>query len=266
MSLQNKCLKVEGTMQRITFRKIVKALIPYGILWFLQRKNKGHTLELCLVDKNLTNVYGQCGEDLLLRLFCETSNNYRGFYVDIGAFHPVTFSNTNYFYKNGWNGINIDANPYSIEEFNKERQRDINIESGVSDQYGELEYYYFGKNSTINTFDKNHALNMEKIHDTKIKEIKRIKVQPINAILERYVPKGQYIDFMTIDVEGYDLKILRSLDFSKYSPGYFLLEDLEATNKGFEVIEKTPLSRFLKEKGYKAVGATHLTILFKKEK
>jgi FkbM family methyltransferase len=255
-------------MRRITLKKIIKWIIPYGIWRILQKiggaDRGGYTLQFRLIDDCSVNFYGQCGEDILLRLFCETSMSYKGFYIDIGAYHPVKFSNTNYFYKNGWNGINIDANPNSIEEFNKERKRDINIESGISDQYGELEYYYFGKTSTMNTFDKNLAEEFTKKYDLKIEEIKKVKVQPINAILDEYISKGQHIDFITIDVEGFEMKILQSLDFSKYSPEYFLLEDLNFASKGFKLMQKSALYRFLKEKGYMAVGTTSLTILFKK--
>jgi FkbM family methyltransferase len=197
-------------------------------------------------------------------LFLKTPSGYKGFYVDIGAYHPIKFSNTYYFYQKGWRGINIDANPHSIKEFNKERSNDINIESGVSENDGELEYYYFGENDTINTFDKILAKQFEIQYDRKIKEIQKIKVEPINSILEKYLPKGQHIDLMTIDVEGFELRIVESLDFEKYSPDYFLLEDLDFANKPFCEMGKSRLYQFLNLKGYMCVGATHLTMLFMK--
>ena len=264
-------------MLKTTFRNVCKALVPYGIIWFFQRKKrelewekekeKGQGLQFRLINRKLlSNVYGQFAEDLLLRLLYEKSPDYKGFYVDIGAFHPVIHSNTHYFYQTGWRGINIDANPHSIQELNKERKRDINVESGVSDQYGELEYYFFDDLDSRNSFDKKTVEEFEKNQDgTKIKEVKKIKVQPINAILEEYLPKGQHIDFMTIDVEGLELKILKSLDFSKYSPDYFLLEDLEFAKKGFEEINKSPLSCFLKEKGYEPIAvARDTTLLYRR--
>ena len=75
----------------------------------------------------LPNIcYSQNGEDLILNRFLENKKN--GFYIDIGAHHPIRFSNTYLFYKKGWRGINIDAMPGSMDLFNKIRSRDINIE------------------------------------------------------------------------------------------------------------------------------------------
>jgi FkbM family methyltransferase len=251
-----------------TLKEIVKTFMPHRFLrlyWkFMKWKdgNKVRTLTITIFDNCPVNYYGQCGEDVLLRLFLATDMNYKGFYVDIGAYHPIYLSNTKYFYENGWNGINIDANPISIKDFNEMRKRDINIESGVSDEYGELEYYYFGETSTINTFDKKQAKSFEGEFGTKVKEIKKVKVQPINDILEKYLPQGQHIDFLTIDVESFEIRILKSFDFEKYAPDFILVEDLNYKN--YVSFQKSHLRIFLKEKGYVAVGKTDLTILFKR--
>ncbi len=68
-----------------------------------------------------------------------------GFYVDVGAHHPLRFSNTYKFYKRGWHGINIDAMPGSMDLFNRLRHRDINLERAVSDSKQILTYYAFNE-------------------------------------------------------------------------------------------------------------------------
>ena len=56
--------------------------------------------------------YSQEGEDMILgKIF---SGQKHGFYVDVGAHHPLRFSNTYLFYLKGWRGINIDAMPGSM--------------------------------------------------------------------------------------------------------------------------------------------------------
>src|SRR4030042_4646353 len=65
--------------------------------------------------------YSQDGEDIVLASFYEEKPGYKGFYVDVGALNPLRFSNTQYFYEKGWRGINIDATPGSMKEFNEIR-------------------------------------------------------------------------------------------------------------------------------------------------
>src|SRR5690348_6806843 len=74
--------------------------------------------------------YSQQGEDLILRILF--SHVDRGFFVDVGAFEPRQFSNTYFFYRRGWRGINIDATPGTVSAFNKLRPRDINVEAAVA--------------------------------------------------------------------------------------------------------------------------------------
>src|SRR5690349_18351333 len=78
--------------------------------------------------------YSQEGEDMVLRRVFE--HKAHGFYVDVGAHHPMRFSNTYFFYRRGWRGINIDARPGSKREFDRARPRDINVECGVAQVAG----------------------------------------------------------------------------------------------------------------------------------
>src|SRR4051812_44497014 len=75
--------------------------------------------------------WAQEGEDLVLRRFFEGQK--KGFYVDVGAHHPHQYSNTFWFYRRGWRGINIDAMPGCMEGFEQHRPGDVNLELAVSD-------------------------------------------------------------------------------------------------------------------------------------
>ncbi|MDR1324376.1 MAG: FkbM family methyltransferase [Candidatus Margulisbacteria bacterium] len=206
--------------------------------------------------------YSQDGEDVILHtLIMETRPNYKGFYVDIGAYHPMRFSNTQMFYEEGWGGVNIDANPNSMIEFNKFRQRDINITAGVSDRPEELDYYVF-EESALNCFDKNRAEELIEI-GWKLKEIIKVKCLSINDILERNFDK-KHIDFITIDVEGMELQILQSLDFQKYAPDFFLIEENDFTNKDFMDYKVTPIYVLLRQHNYIVVAKTMRTVIYKK--
>ena len=93
--------------------------------------------------------YSQNGEDLILNRFLE--NKEKGFFIDVGAHHPIRFSNTYLFYKKGWSGINIDAMPGSMTKFNKIRPKDINIEKGVGIKNDKLIFYQFNERPSQKT-------------------------------------------------------------------------------------------------------------------
>ena len=87
--------------------------------------------------------YSQEGEDLVLhRLF---EGQATGIYVDVGAHHPFRFSNTCLLHTRGWRGINIDATPGSMAQFQRFRPRDVNLELGVAAEPAELEFFEIGR-------------------------------------------------------------------------------------------------------------------------
>jgi hypothetical protein len=221
---------------------------------------------LSAANPYVNEFYSQHGEDVLLQSFLSkklSDKNYTGFYIDIGAHHPMRFSNTYLFYKNGWSGINIDATPGSMKEFNKIRKRDINLEIGISGSFDELEYYSF-QEPALNSFDKN--LSEKRINEgCKLKEIILVKTSPINDILDKYIPPNKHIDFMTIDVEGFDLLVLQTLDFKKYAPDFFVVEDADFVAKDIVEYSKSETYCFLKNKGYKSVARNIMSHIFQRD-
>ncbi len=207
--------------------------------------------------------HSQDGEDIILNsLMNDPMNTHKGFYIDIGAHHPIIYSNTQNFYEKGWTGINIDARPGSMELFNKVRPKDINLEIGISDTGEELLYYSF-EHSVFNSFD-------QKVSEERIKEgiafLKTIpiKTQTINKILEENVPPNKKIDFITMDVEGFELSILEKFDFEKYSPHFFLIEELYLEDSNILHTENSPIYKLLNSKGYIPVGKTKRTLIYQK--
>jgi len=201
-------------------------------------------------------TYAGEGEDLILsKLFNNKSN---GFFIDVGCYHPKINSNTYSFYKKGWKGMNIDANPESTRKFNKLRTRDINLNYGVSLNQSTLEYYKF-KESAINTFS--HELYQERIKIPSIEFIGKEKINtlPLSAILDKHLPPSTEIDFMDIDVEGLDLEVLKSNDWNKYIPKVILVEDQDTSVNSVEELETF---KFLHPKGYKLLAKTFSTLIF----
>ena len=179
-----------------------------------------------IINRYYHKSYSQEGEDMILRRIFE--NNKNGFYVDVGAYHPKLFSNTYFFYKKGWRGINIEPNPESIQLFNAQRYMDINLSVGVSNIPSERIYYMFNE-PALNTFEENIA-KMSSRSGEQYYQIGKIpvKVRRLETILEENLPKDQNIDFISIDVEGHELNVIQSNDWEKFRPKCLLVEVLES--------------------------------------
>ena len=193
--------------------------------------------------------YSQEGEDIILDNIFERKKE--GFYIDIGAYHPFQYSNTMRFYERGWHGLNIDATPGCKNLFNRYRKRDINIEAGITEDNSELIYYIF-KEGALNTFDENRIEQLKSFGYIP-SEKKLIKTHTIMEILDKYVEAGQIIDFMDIDIEGFDEKVISQMDFGKYQPTVILIENLEGRG-----------SVTLENNGYKIIAFTGRSAIYKK--
>jgi len=202
-------------------------------------------------------TWSQEGEDILLdRIFKGKKN---GFYVDVGAHHPMRFSNTHFFYRKGWSGINIDAIPESMKEFEKHRKRDINLELGVAKQASILDYYVFNE-PALNTFSvKTAQKHKSKKNNYYVKKIIKIKVKPLREILDYHL-KDRKIDFLNVDVEGFDLNVLQSNDWSKYRPRFALVELLQSSLRD---INKHKVVQFMRKHGYHVYAKQMNTVFFK---
>lgn len=206
-------------------------------------------------DKWQNISWSQEGEDLILARIFENQNE--GFYVDIGAHHPKRFSNTYKFYKKGWRGINIDPCPGIMKKFNKERPNDINLEIGISDKSDILNYYIFNEKA-LNSFDEKLSLSRV-CSNYWIEDIKKIQVVKLEMIFEKYL-QNKMIDFLTIDVEGLDLEVLKSNNWEKFRPRFILVESLDQDLKS---INDSYLIKYMQKLNYDFFAKTFNTIFFK---
>lgn len=200
--------------------------------------------------------YSQEGEDMILRRLFGSQKT--GFYIDVGAHHPMRFSNTYFFYKNGWQGINIDAMPNSMKLFNKLRPRDINIEKPISDKKQVLTYYAFNE-PAFNGFSKELSQERNRKGNYFIEFTKDMETLTLEEVLEFHLPADHEIDFLSIDVEGLDFMVLKSNDFEKYKPKVILIEILGSSLKG---IEQNEISKLLYGHNYLIYAKTANTVIF----
>ncbi len=165
--------------------------------------------------------YSMEGEDLqILRLTKDIKN---GFFVDAGCYHPIHLNNTYLLYKKNWRGINIDLSEFTIDLFNFLRPEDININTAIDENDGEVIFYHQKEISQLNTIKKQEA---EKRMQGAIKE-KKIYSKKLTSILNSTKYSNRKIDFLNVDLEGADLEALKSLDFKIYRPKIICVEIID---------------------------------------
>lgn len=235
-------------------KKILKLVLPKNIinevLYFKNNYLNNYSLK----------SYSQEGEDMILRRLFEKQKT--GFYVDVGAHHPKRFSNTYFFYKKGWSGINIDAMPNSMKIFNKIRPRDINIEKPISDKKQVLTYYAFNE-PALNGFSKELSDKRNGQGSYFLESTKDIETSTLDEILDENLPKNQEIDFLSIDVEGLDFMVLKSNNFEVYAPKVILIEILGSSLKD---LERNEISNYLKQYKYTIYAKAINTVIFISDK
>ena len=178
--------------------------------------------------------YSQCGEDIFILEFFKDKIA-KGIYLDIGAFNPIKFNNTYLLHKKGWKGINVDLNQTSIDLFNILRPNDKNICAAISDKVEKVEVYIENLFSPLNTISPDHLKLFD--NDRLKKKTYYIETKMINDLI------NHKFDFLNIDIEGLDIKVLKSINLKFYNPRLICIEILNPKNE----IE---LSDYLMKYGY----------------
>ena len=185
----------------------------------------------------------QLAEDTYI--FRHFRNKTNGFYVDAGAFHPKKYSNTYLLRKyRGWSGINIDANPETIEKFEKWSPATANVHAALDEHPSEVEFVVYS-GAAHSTMDEARKLKNE---DLEVSRTLRMTTRTLSSIVDEHAD-GREIDFLSVDVEGRDLPVLRSFDWTGRRPSLVCVEDhdfLSSVNSG----RKSDIFAFMQSVGY----------------
>lgn len=219
---------------------------------------KFKVLRKAFLTKYWRTFYSQFGEDVILRQLVGGLKNLRrkkskGIYVDVGCYHPKKFSNTYMLHKLGWSGINIDMENDKISLFRLLRPRDFNVVAAVSDIEQEVTIYKdrdFSLGTTINP-------QMTKTMHSYSTQMMRTRT--LNQIIESSPFRDNEIDVLSIDCEGHDLKVLKSIDLPKYVPKIIIIED---HSKCIEDIITGDIYKYLIHSGYTLKSWMHLSLIF----
>ncbi|WP_158554670.1 FkbM family methyltransferase [Methylovirgula sp. 4M-Z18] len=178
--------------------------------------------------------YAQNYEDVLLaRVF---GGQGTGFYVDVGAYHPVHGSVTKALYDRDWSGINIEPGPV-FEELAAQRPRDINLRMAVMDYKGEVSFVDDTEDGGLSHVDPEASGG------------RRIPCDTLENIVRDHA-KGRPIDFIKIDVEGAEEVIVRSTNWRNLRPRVLIFE---ATKTWSNILANEAWEPILLEQGYMRV-------------
>ncbi len=185
--------------------------------------------------------YSQFGED---RILAEIFNKKQGLCIEVGANDGINDSNTMHFESIGWNCILIEPNPVLCKMIRASRNATL-VEAAASDKKCETSLFVAeGADrahgvSTINS--KEESLDKIKSYGFTYREVK-VNARLLNDILEDLKIDHQ-IDFISIDVEGHELEVLKGFSIERWKPTVILIEDNSNS-------EKSDVRNYLKNFGY----------------
>ena len=195
------------------------------------------------------NYCGQYKQDEYLDtvVFRKKTN---GFFVDIGAHDGISLSNSYFFEKNrDWNGICVEPNPTVFRKLHDSRNC-ITVNCAVSEESGAVRFVKVSGAPEMlsgikDNYDQRHVARIQeetKANGGTVDEID-IHSEKLSSILDHYRVKK--VDFCSIDTEGSELAVLKSIDFSRVDIHCIVIED----NYNEEAIHP-----YLKNVGYACVG------------
>jgi FkbM family methyltransferase len=173
--------------------------------------------------ERLLDSYSQYAEDLIIdHLLAHQSS---GSYIDIGANDPDHFNNTKRFYRRGWRGVNVEPNPILFQKLVQVRGKggDINLNIGIGRQKGTMDFHVVRPHA-LSTFSSAQAEAL-KGQGYRVEKTIPVEVWPLSDVLQQHQHHfGRQIDLLSIDVEGLELEVLDSHDWTTIRPQLVLIE------------------------------------------
>jgi len=166
-----------------------------------------------------------------------------GVFVEVGANDPVAGSQTLLLEQNGWRGVLVEPQAALCEKLRLERNNSKVFQVACSGPEREGEaLLHVGALSGLSTLEKQIDS-----HGTQFVGKERVKVTTLDKVLQ--TAGVAQIDFLSLDVEGHEIEVMRGLDFEKFKPSLILIED------GVRDLSK---HNYLKSCGYKLVKRTSI--------
>ena len=160
-----------------------------------------------------------------------------GYFVDIGAHNGIEFSNSKFFEDIGWDGICIEPNPIIFEQLQSVRKCKC-VKKAIADKMGTAQFFQIleGADMLSGLVDEFSQKGIKNIYDN-LEDIND-KFEYIEVELDLFsnIVDQTEIDFLSIDTEGNELKILQTIDFNQYNIKVITLENNEYDSRFIEFL------------------------------
>jgi len=201
------------------------------------------TMQNDLLIRNLIEIsldkqfYSQYFQDVIAYFFLKRKTD--GFYIDIGAHDGVTISNTYFFEQIGWKGICVEPLPEIFVKLQKNRKCEL-INTAIADKCNNNAIFnkVLGPDM-LSGLDSNMTITQKERIKNEKGAVEHINVKTItfDMLMQNY-QNNFYIDFLSLDVEGAEMSILKTINFEKYSFGIITIENNEPDNILVEYMQK----------------------------
>ena len=213
--------------------------------------------------KYLSNTYSQVGEDAIINFLINDKKIKDLSYLDIGTNNPDWGNNTYLFYLKGFRGVCVEADKSFISKIKRVRTEDVILNFGVGVESGKSASFYIFDEPSLNTFDKDEAESRQNQGTVKILSIESVEIKTISEIISENF--NSYPDLLSLDIEGLDFMVLKSIDFDKFPIPIICAET--CTYSENHLRPKNPeIADFMLKNGYFVYADTYVNTIFVRKK
>ena len=208
-----------------------------------------------------TRSYSQCGEDRIVAFLFHYMSIWKPTYLDLGANDPVFFSNTYLFYRCGFRGVCVEAEPTMYQRFASKRPGDICLNAAIAPQAGPPATLHVFESSAsgLNTLSPDWAQHGRETGGHQLRSEISVPTLGINELLEQHFPTAP--NFLSIDIEGSDLPVLKAIDLRSCRPDVICVETYlpMSPETGCRDIA---IGEYLVSKGYRVFADTFINTIY----
>ena len=193
-----------------------------------------------------TNSRSQSQEDkTLLQFFFRGICG--GIYIELGALDGLRLSNSYYFGKAlDWRGILIEPNPQSFEKLKVNRPEDDLYNYAICSKEKDVHFVEGYEDATSGIYEFMPLTFKQQWHGrTEVKDLQKIKCRRLSSVIATSKYRGLFIDFLSLDVEGGEFEVLKTINFEEDRFGVIFYEADD-----HNPIKNEAIKTFLEKKGY----------------